>query len=56
MMPARSPEQEQFAGALHDMLGAAAAATAGAARQWAAGDRAPGWISGTNWPEWALPP
>lgn len=40
MMPARSPEQEQFAGTLHDMLGAAA--TAGAARQWAAGDRAPG--------------
>lgn len=40
MMPARSPEQEQFAGALHDMLGAAE--TAAAARQWAAGDRAPG--------------
>jgi alkylation response protein AidB-like acyl-CoA dehydrogenase len=44
MISARSPEQEQFAGALHDMLGAGAggATTTGAARQWAAGDRAPG--------------
>jgi alkylation response protein AidB-like acyl-CoA dehydrogenase len=44
MMPARSPEQEQFARALHDMLGAGAGGTttAGAARRWAAGDRAPG--------------
>jgi hypothetical protein len=40
MMPARSPEHEQFAGALHDML--TAAGSTGAARQWAAGDRAPG--------------
>jgi alkylation response protein AidB-like acyl-CoA dehydrogenase len=40
MMPVRSPEQDQFTGALHEMLGAAD--TAAAARQWAAGERAPG--------------
>ncbi len=37
---ARSAEQEQFGAALHDML--TAADVPGAARQWAAGDRAPG--------------
>jgi alkylation response protein AidB-like acyl-CoA dehydrogenase len=37
---ARPAEQEQFAAALHDML--SAADVAGAARRWAAGDRAPG--------------
>jgi alkylation response protein AidB-like acyl-CoA dehydrogenase len=40
MSLARSAEQEQFGAALHDMLTAADAP--GAARRWAAGDRAPG--------------
>jgi alkylation response protein AidB-like acyl-CoA dehydrogenase len=40
MTLARPAEQEQFAAALHDML--TAADVPGAARQWAAGDRAPG--------------
>jgi alkylation response protein AidB-like acyl-CoA dehydrogenase len=40
MSLARSAEQEQFGAAVHDML--TAADVPGAARQWAAGDRAPG--------------
>jgi alkylation response protein AidB-like acyl-CoA dehydrogenase len=40
MRLAHSAEQEQFAAALHDML--TAADVPGAARRWAAGDRAPG--------------
>jgi hypothetical protein len=40
MRPGRSPEQEQFAASLHDLLTAADAP--GAARQWASGDRGPG--------------
>jgi len=38
-VPARSPEQDQFAASLHDLLGAAAP---DAARRWAAGDHSPG--------------
>ncbi len=44
----RSAEQEQFAASLHDML--AAADVPGAARRWAAGDRAAAWRCGASSP------